>query len=216
MPIADFPALAPLFQGPAAIFTPALPGAAQAYLAWSLMARHGRPCCGSPTARARWIGSTKTWPPWRATARTCSISIPPANRGDRAPRRRHSQPRRHRRPPADAPARARSTASPGIIATCIHGAAGVRPPPDRLRGQVRALHLNANWTCMRSPRNGARRGYRFGRWCWKKGGGPARGAGHLAATEPWPLRLEFFGSTLDSIRAFDPVAQRSRERGTPR
>ncbi len=27
----------------------------------------------------------------------------------------------------------------------------------------------------------------------------------------WPVRIEFFGNTIDSIRTFDPVAQRSRE-----
>ncbi len=30
-------------------------------------------------------------------------------------------------------------------------------------------------------------------------------------SSPWPLRLEFFGDTLDSIREFDPHAQTSRE-----
>ena len=30
-------------------------------------------------------------------------------------------------------------------------------------------------------------------------------------TEPWPLRLEFFGSSIDSIRTFDPHEQRSIE-----
>ena len=30
-------------------------------------------------------------------------------------------------------------------------------------------------------------------------------------TSPWPVRLEFFGNELESLRYFDPIDQRSRE-----
>src|SRR5262249_36206028 len=30
-------------------------------------------------------------------------------------------------------------------------------------------------------------------------------------TQPWPVRLEFFGNGLESLRAFDPITQVSRE-----
>ncbi len=30
-------------------------------------------------------------------------------------------------------------------------------------------------------------------------------------TSPWPVRLEFFGSELESLRYFDPLTQISRE-----
>ena len=32
----------------------------------------------------------------------------------------------------------------------------------------------------------------------------------FAPTEPWPIRLEFFGDTLESLRSFDPLTQMSR------
>ena len=34
------------------------------------------------------------------------------------------------------------------------------------------------------------------------------------ASEDWPVRIEFFGDVVDSIRSFDPVAQRSIEQRT--
>jgi len=215
MPIADFPALAPLFQGPAAIFTPALPGAAQAYLAWSLLARHGRPLLWiTDSARAldRLHQDLATLAGDRAdlldlyparesgpTARRAGATPNPDVTGDRLRTlQRALDPRR----------------PPGIIATCIQALLESAPPPDRLRGQVRALHLNAELDLHAFAAELERdAGYRFGPEVLEKGQAALRG-GLLdiwPPTEPWPLRLEFFGSTLDSIRAFDPVAQRSRE-----
>src|SRR5204862_490455 len=36
-------------------------------------------------------------------------------------------------------------------------------------------------------------------------------AWEVPPTAPWPIRLEFFGDDLDSLRSFDPITQISRE-----
>jgi len=56
-------------------------------------------------------------------------------------------------------------------------------------------------------------GYRFQVQISEKGEAAARGSilDVWPLSEPWPLRLDFFGNTLDSIRAFDPNTQRSIE-----
>jgi len=60
----------------------------------------------------------------------------------------------------------------------------------------------------------ARAGYAFEVEVHEKGQAAVRG-GLLDVwppSEPWPLRIEFFGSVIDSIRTFDPVEQRWRDR----
>ena len=104
-------------------------------------------------------------------------------------------------------------AGQGILATCVQALLEPVIPPARLRkgsAQVAAgQEYDLDELCARL----AAAGYEFEVEVLAKGQASRRG-GVLDVwplTEDGPARLEFFGDALESIRRFDPAAQRSRD-----
>ena len=102
----------------------------------------------------------------------------------------------------------------GLVATCIQALLEPVPPPDWMRRRrirvVAGRECDPDKLCMEL----AEAGYGFETEVLAKGQASRRG-GILDVwplTEEGPVRLEFFGDTLESIRRFDPAEQRSRER----
>lgn len=101
----------------------------------------------------------------------------------------------------------------GIVATCVQALLEPVPSPERMRRTgirvVKGKDYDLEGLCERL----AASGYGFESEVLAKGQASRRG-GLLDVwplTEDWPVRLEFFGDTLESLRPFDPSEQRSRE-----
>jgi transcription-repair coupling factor (superfamily II helicase) len=100
---------------------------------------------------------------------------------------------------------------PLIIATCIQALLQPVPSVDQLKAGIRKLRLGeeidlkafANWM--------DETGYTFDAEIYRKGEAALRGGiiDIWPPTEEWPLRLEFFGDELESIRSFNPADQQS-------
>lgn len=103
---------------------------------------------------------------------------------------------------------------PRVTLTTIQALLQRTLPPDTLRSRTRlvrrgdAIDLD-EWTDTLVQQSG----YTFELQVGSRGEASRRG-GILdlwPPTEPWPLRMEFFGPELDSIRCFNPADQRSIE-----
>lgn len=109
--------------------------------------------------------------------------------------------------------RCRSPEPPALIATCISALLQPTLPPDRLD----AAHFSLNTGQTLAPAALAEwadaNGYALVPEVQAKGECARRG-GILDIWPPhlsWPVRAEFFGDTVESLRSFDPWQQRSRE-----
>ena len=101
-----------------------------------------------------------------------------------------------------------------ILLTCIQALFQKTPSPESLKTFSVTLQLNQEYELETLAARLAGTGYSFEAEVQAKGQASMRG-GLLDVwppTEAWPLRLEFFGPVLDSIRTFDPAEQRSLER----
>ena len=99
----------------------------------------------------------------------------------------------------------------GILATCVQALLEKVPAPDRMRQQDERVEKGREYDLDALCGRLAVAGYEFEVEVLAKGQASRRG-GLLDVwplTEDWPARLEFFGDTLESIRRFDPSAQRS-------
>lgn len=105
---------------------------------------------------------------------------------------------------------------PRIIVTCIQALLQPTPPPDQLRAQSLELCVGDNTDPEHIVEACLTLGYRVEVEVTEKRQ-IARHGGILdvwPVTEPWPVRVEFVGSTIESMRTFDPRDQRSREKRT--
>ncbi|HOW97924.1 MAG TPA: transcription-repair coupling factor [Kiritimatiellia bacterium] len=103
---------------------------------------------------------------------------------------------------------------PLLVATCIQALFQDTPAPAALERARRRLSVGDSADPEELAAGLERQGYAFEVEVLQKGQAARRG-GILdlwPPTEDWPLRLEFFGSTLESIRTFDPAGQRSLEK----
>jgi len=103
---------------------------------------------------------------------------------------------------------------PVIVATCIQALMQKTLAPEALErgGLDVAVGRDADLESLTAALAGA--GYLFEAEVVRKTQASLRG-GILDVwppTEPWPLRVEFFGPTVESIRAFNPADQRSVRR----
>lgn len=103
---------------------------------------------------------------------------------------------------------------PALVATCIQALFQAAPSAARLRERTRRVAVGdvldrEEWLAF-LERVG---GYGFGPEVHERGQAAVRGGlvDIWSPTEPWPVRLEFWGPRLESMRAFDPETQRSRE-----
>ena len=203
--------LAEKFRAGGLCYVQPLPSSAQAYLAWALQNQFHAPIL--------WIlDSPKTLDFFQqdlaalAGERAELISFFPA---------RESLPGRSGRPPPDLIGdrlktlqRCLHSGEPLIIATCIQALLQPTPSADFIRRFSLALSLTQEIDLDNLAARLDEAGYSFEAEVLQKGQASRRG-GMLdiwPPTEPWPIRLEFFGPVLDSIRTFDPVNQRSIEK----
>ena len=102
---------------------------------------------------------------------------------------------------------------PLLVATCAQALLQATLPPDEIQAAHRSLHPGDALDPALLMADLEKLGYRFEVEVQEKGHAARRG-GLLdlwPPTEQWPLRLEFSGAQLESIRAFDPAMQRSVE-----
>jgi transcription-repair coupling factor (superfamily II helicase) len=102
---------------------------------------------------------------------------------------------------------------PLLVATCAQALLQSTLSPDEIQAAHRVLHAGEALDPARLVNDLEKLGYRFEVEVQEKGQAARRG-GLLdlwPPTEQWPLRLEFSGAQLESIRAFDPALQRSVE-----
>jgi transcription-repair coupling factor (superfamily II helicase) len=103
---------------------------------------------------------------------------------------------------------------PLLVATCAQALLQKTLPPAEIQIARRCLQTGDALDPTQLAADLEKLGYRFEVEVQEKGQAARRG-GLLdlwPPTEPWPLRLEFFGTQLESIRTFDPAFQRSREK----
>ena len=101
----------------------------------------------------------------------------------------------------------------GIIATCVQALLEKVPSPDRMRRGSERVAAGKEYDLDELCERLAAAGYEFEVEVLAKGQASRRG-GLLDVwplTEDGPVRLEFFGDALESLRRFEPSAQRSLE-----
>ena len=134
---------------------------------------------------------------------------------------RESTPGRSGQPPPDLIGdrlktlqRCLKSTEPLIISTCIQALLQPAPAPDFIRKFSLELSLTQEIDLDDLAARLDQAGYSFEAEVLQKGQASRRGGliDIWPPTEPWPIRMEFFGPVLDSIRTFDPVGQRSIER----
>lgn len=103
-----------------------------------------------------------------------------------------------------------------LRAVCIQGLCQPCTDLEALRRLCRSLHVGEEHQLSEWVEYLESAGYQFEPETVAKGQASLRG-GLLdcwPTTSDWPLRIEFFGDEVDSIRAFDPATQTTRERQT--
>ncbi|MDD2241102.1 MAG: hypothetical protein PHI93_10685 [Kiritimatiellae bacterium] len=101
----------------------------------------------------------------------------------------------------------------GIVATCIQALLETVPSPERMLRLGERVVQGREYDLDALSERLVAAGYGFEAEVLAKGQASRRG-GLLDVwplTEAWPVRLEFFGDSLESLRRFDPAEQRSRE-----
>ena len=197
--------------------TPALPAAAEAALLWALRSHFDRPliwiCDGQEaldTIHQDLLGFTPAkaapvlyLPPWSTIP---STDDPPDAEiaGHRLTVLATLD--AHRSAPGHAP----------IIVTCIQALLPKTLSPDHLRRRTHQLACGMEIDPGLLVESLADGGYDLGHVVDEKGHAAMRG-GLLDVwplSHAWPIRIEFFGDTVESIRTFDPGTQRSLEKLT--
>ena len=108
------------------------------------------------------------------------------------------------------------TGHPWIVTTCVQALLQKAIGRDLLLDATLKLDTGSEADLERLRERLVQNGYAISHEVVAKGQAAARG-GLLDVwplTEEWPLRIEFFGDEIESIRTFDPSDQRSRERLT--
>ena len=106
-----------------------------------------------------------------------------------------------------------STPTTGIVVTCIQALMQRTVTPAQLRGQADELVPGRELDLDDFIASLERAGFAIQVEVHHKGEAARRG-GILdlwPATSNWPVRVEFFGSTIESLRTFDPATQSSQQ-----
>ncbi|HBA83625.1 MAG TPA: transcription-repair coupling factor [Verrucomicrobia bacterium] len=203
--------LAEKFREGRLCYVQSLPESAQAFLAWNLWRHFNRPIL--------WlVDSPKTLDLFYRDLGALA--------GDAAERMaffpaRESLPGRGSAPHADLVGDRLKTlqdclrpSGPTVLATCIQAIFQPVPTPAALDRHGETLKLSQEVDLEAWVEHLAKAGYKFEPEVLQKGQASKRGGvvDIWPPTEDWPVRLEFFGPTLDSIRTFDPTGQRSLAR----
>jgi transcription-repair coupling factor (superfamily II helicase) len=103
---------------------------------------------------------------------------------------------------------------PQIIVTCIQALLQTCPAPEALRHATVTVEVDGNVDLEVLTQRLMDSGYAFETEVLSKGQAAIKG-GLLDVWPPtdfWPMRIELFGSTVESLRRFDPTTQRSVEK----
>lgn len=101
---------------------------------------------------------------------------------------------------------------PALTLTCVQALMQRALPPDALRLQRATLQLGQELDLEDFIKRLNLEGFSFSTEVTQKGQAAMRG-GILdlwPTTSDWPVRMELFGATIDSLRTFDPADQKSR------
>ncbi len=100
---------------------------------------------------------------------------------------------------------------PILVLTCIEAVIQPCPTPDSLRRNHRKVQINDDWERDELTDFLQRTGHRFVSEVQEPGEAAVRGGivDIWPIRESHPFRIELFGSTIESIRIFDPTDQRS-------
>jgi len=103
---------------------------------------------------------------------------------------------------------------PNIIVTCVQALQQKTPTPVWLEHHAPTFRVGATCEPERTAETLQRLGYRFGQEVLQTGEASLRGGilDFWSPADPWPNRIECVGSTIESIRRFNPADQRSVER----
>lgn len=214
--------LAAAFQQAGDMALPDLPNAAQALLAWVCCQRLGRPLvliADSPSALEvmhrdlRFLNEALI--PARGKGAPVTLVFYPAFEASASRRERPDPELAGLRTTALRQLAAALTppATPGacIIATDVHALLQPVPTPTAL--QAASYFLRPGDTCDPAALVERLAGQNFTSTPQVQGKGQFAVRGGILDLWPvdqvWPLRLEFYGSVIDSIRTFDPADQRS-------
>ncbi|MBT3297067.1 MAG: transcription-repair coupling factor [Verrucomicrobia bacterium] len=207
--------LAALPDSPPALYAPLLPASAEAALLWALRARFDRPVI--------WIGDGQqaletmhrdllTLAPVKAAP---VLYLPPWSRlpePDHPPDIEVAGHRLNLLATLDAP-----PAGPApLIVTCIQALLARTLSPAHLHAQTHTLTCGSAIEPADLAHALVAGGYDTAALVDQKGQAAVRG-GLLDVWPPshaWPLRIEFFGNQVESIRRFDPASQRSQAKLT--
>ncbi len=107
--------------------------------------------------------------------------------------------------------RALEVDEPLIIATCIQALLQPVPTVSQLQAEIKKLRIGDDLNLSDFAVWLEQTGYQFDAEIYRKGEVAIRGGiiDIWPPTEEWPLRLEFFGEELESIRSFSPADQQS-------
>ena len=107
-----------------------------------------------------------------------------------------------------------SPEGPAMIVTCVQALLQSTPTPHLLARAQETVRVSQEIEPEQLIERLAAAGYDFEAEVQEKGQASHRGGivDLWPPTEPWPVRIEFFGPVVESIRTFDPVEQRSLDR----
>jgi len=200
--------LAPLLASPNVFHIPDIPPAAEAWIVWELARLSGKTvlwiCDGARTLewRARDFQTlippdsppSLVFPSWEALPSTSNAAPDSGVTGTRL-----------------ATLSELRNSGPHLIATCAQALMESTLSPDIFKTHTRRLPVGTESDPIELTEHLEQSGYAFSSEVQVPGDAALRG-GILDVwplSSRWPLRLEFFGTTLESIRTFDPAEQQS-------
>ena len=193
-----------------AFHIPDIPAAAEAWIAWALARLSGRPLL--------WIGDGARTLEWRV--RDFQTLTPPGSLPPLVFPSWEVLPSTQAATPDAMVIGARletlaalSDPAPRLIATCAQALMESTLSPGTIRSTTRRLAIGDETDPTELVHQLEASGYSFSAEVQVPGDAALRG-GILdiwPLTSRWPFRLEFFGSTIESIRTFDPIEQHSIE-----
>ena len=215
------PALDGCFDSFSTLYAPLFPGSAQALLAWAVTERQGRPVVlvtDGPHALELMHQDLRTLSPIQhgtgSDANSRLMYLPPRESTSPDPRDHDLEIIGSRLRTLTWLAQKTAEKNPRVIATTAEALLQETLPPAVLVEQTQILavdedrDVNDLTTALESI------GYTFVPEVQDKGQVAVKGGlvDVWPSTDLWPIRLEFFGNTVESIRTFDPSTQRSLDR----
>jgi len=210
-----------LFKGAASCFAAQIPETAQALLAWGVATTRSAPVvviCDGPQSLENMHQNIATLRPGHGAGTPPVLYYPTQETGSGGTDDRTDDPEwtGHRFSTLLTLHQRKSAQKPGacLVVTCIQALLQKIPPPQHLVGETIDLALKATVDFEAFAGRLVAMGYTMEPEVSVKGSAARKGGlmDVWPPTEPRPLRIEFFGSSIESIRSFDPGTQCSIEK----